>query len=143
MKPLLLLLLIISAHSYAQISIVPDCCGQAIQLTKDLASANDKLSDARTILEQTRQTTTRLLQAKDDRIRTLEAEGTARLTALTTRAVNAETLGEHLTAQLLAVTAERDKLRGKTVAGKLLRKARDGLALAGGLAVTVGLIRLL
>ncbi|UFH52536.1 hypothetical protein [Spirosoma sp. KNUC1025] len=39
---------------------------------------------------------------------------------------------------LKPVTEERDKLKGKTVAGKLIRKARDGLAVVGGLFVLIG-----
>ncbi|CCH54499.1 hypothetical protein BN8_03675 [Fibrisoma limi BUZ 3] len=46
-------------------------------------------------------------------------------------------------AALKPVTDERDRLKGKTWAGKLLRKARDGLAVVGGVTVLIGAATLL
>lgn len=43
-------------------------------------------------------------------------------------------------AVLKPVTDERDRLKGKTKVGRLLRKARDGLAVIGGVAVAAAVV---
>lgn len=56
--------------------------------------------------------------------------------AETKRAATAE-------AALIPVTKERDRLKGKTWAGKGLRKIRNGLAIGGGLKVAYEILKLL
>ena len=53
----------------------------------------------------------------------------------TDRAVNAETA-------LKPVTDERDRLKGKTKAGRLLRKARNGLAYVGGVVIFIATLKI-
>lgn len=122
---IILLLLLFAGRCSAQgiADITPDCCLQIRPLQGQITVLTNQLRDTRTILDSTRAVSARVIGRADTKIRGQQSQ--------------IDTLNAQV-ATLPGITAERDKLRGKTWAGRTLRKLRNGLAWVGGVVVVVG-----
>jgi len=128
-------LAIVSHSCKAQLLPFGDCCAQALDIQKqndELKKKNGELtiriSRFQVTLDSTRTVSDRVIQQTDDRIADLSKLASDQLAA------KDATIGglESEVATFTPIREERDKLKGRTWAGRTLRKARDGLAIVGG-----------
>lgn len=135
----LVILTIASCQAQSLYQVTPDCCLQASKLGRENAALIDRLQRTQVTLDSTRILGDRIIRQTDDRLVDIAEINTARVKMLTAK------IGDLQASQIdyNQVRQERDRLKGRTWAGRQLRKARDVLAYAGGLFLVVSTAKLL
>jgi hypothetical protein len=110
-------------------ALTPDCCTQASGLTGQNQLLLIRLHRSQSLLDSTRSTAQRIIDQTDKRLTDIAELKAAQVDDLSGKI---ETL-KATQADYDTVKAERDYLKGKTWAGRTLRKTRDVLAYAGGI----------
>lgn len=135
----LLVLTAASCQSQDLRALTPDCCSQARQLTGQNQLLQMRLARSQSLLDSTRSTGQRIIDQADKRIREISELKAAQVKTLS----NQVTTLQASQADYNALKAERDHLKGKTWAGRTLRKTRDMLAYAGGIFIVASVAKVL
>jgi hypothetical protein len=119
-------------HCQAQyLNVIPDCCTQAISLSKQNGELQQQLTNTRTVLDSTRAASKRVVVATDGRLADLEK--------LADQSLRAQTgLREQAEERNAVLLLENAKWVPKTKFGRFWRgKVMPALAIVGGITLTV------